>query len=161
MNHTTHNESIIDQFTKQAIPFSQKSQLSSDEILDLMVDTCGATVRYARGHQTRSPSDAASQIQNAAIGFQVHLVDDDVCHRSAIPRFGIARRDHGADVFRITTEIELFGKRAAWVRFIAVESVAGDCAVGAHRFNSRILRATFLSEHVRNRRIRSASACLG
>ena len=45
MNHVTHNESIIDQFTKQAIPFSQKSQLSSDEILDLMVTTCGTTAR--------------------------------------------------------------------------------------------------------------------
>jgi ubiquinone/menaquinone biosynthesis C-methylase UbiE len=41
MNHQIHNQSIIDQFTKQAIPFSQKSQLSSAEILDLMVDACG------------------------------------------------------------------------------------------------------------------------
>jgi ubiquinone/menaquinone biosynthesis C-methylase UbiE len=43
MNHQTHNRSIIDQFTKQAIPFSQKSQLSSEEILELMVDVCGVT----------------------------------------------------------------------------------------------------------------------
>jgi ubiquinone/menaquinone biosynthesis C-methylase UbiE len=45
VNQTTHNESIIDQFTKQAIPFSRKSQLSSDEILDLMVTTCGTTAQ--------------------------------------------------------------------------------------------------------------------
>ena len=43
MNHQIHNQSIVDQFTKQAIPFSQKSQLSSEEILDLMVDACGVT----------------------------------------------------------------------------------------------------------------------
>jgi ubiquinone/menaquinone biosynthesis C-methylase UbiE len=43
MNHQIHNQSVIDQFTKQAIPFSQKSQLSSQEILDLMVDACGVT----------------------------------------------------------------------------------------------------------------------
>src|SRR5262249_47806499 len=45
MNHQTHNRSIIDQFTKQAIPFSKKSQLSSEEILELMVDACGVTAR--------------------------------------------------------------------------------------------------------------------
>ena len=45
MNHEIHNRSIIDQFTKQAIPFSQKSQLSSEEILELMVDVCGVTRR--------------------------------------------------------------------------------------------------------------------
>jgi ubiquinone/menaquinone biosynthesis C-methylase UbiE len=45
MDHQIHNQSIIDQFTKQAIPFSQKSQLSSEEILDLMVDACGVTSR--------------------------------------------------------------------------------------------------------------------
>lgn len=43
MNHYIHNQSIIDQFTKQAIPFSQKSQLSSEEILDLMVEACSVT----------------------------------------------------------------------------------------------------------------------
>src|SRR5262249_61622900 len=43
MNHQTHNRSIIDQFTKQAIPFSKKSQLSSEEILELMLDVCGVT----------------------------------------------------------------------------------------------------------------------
>jgi SAM-dependent methyltransferase len=43
MNHQIHNRSIIDQFTKQAIPFSQKSQLSSEEILELMVEACGVT----------------------------------------------------------------------------------------------------------------------
>jgi ubiquinone/menaquinone biosynthesis C-methylase UbiE len=43
VDQATHNQSIIDQFTRQAIPFSQKSQLSSDEILGLMVETCGAT----------------------------------------------------------------------------------------------------------------------
>jgi ubiquinone/menaquinone biosynthesis C-methylase UbiE len=45
MNHQVHNRSVIDQFTKQAIPFSQKSQLSSEEILELMVDACGVTPR--------------------------------------------------------------------------------------------------------------------
>ncbi|HEU0177828.1 MAG TPA: methyltransferase domain-containing protein [Blastocatellia bacterium] len=43
MNHQIHNQSIVDQFTKQAIPFSQKPQLSSEEILDLMVGACGVT----------------------------------------------------------------------------------------------------------------------
>jgi ubiquinone/menaquinone biosynthesis C-methylase UbiE len=43
MNHQVHNQSVIEQFTKQAIPFSQKSQLSSEEILDLMVDACVVT----------------------------------------------------------------------------------------------------------------------
>jgi ubiquinone/menaquinone biosynthesis C-methylase UbiE len=45
VNQAAHNLSIIDQFTKQAIPFSQKSQLSSNEILDLMVQVCGVTAR--------------------------------------------------------------------------------------------------------------------
>src|SRR5262245_54648427 len=43
MSDQIHNRSIIDQFTKQAIPFSQKSQLSSEEILELMVEACGVT----------------------------------------------------------------------------------------------------------------------
>jgi len=43
MSHQIHNRSIIDQFTKQAIPFSQKSQLSGEEILELMVEACGVT----------------------------------------------------------------------------------------------------------------------
>jgi hypothetical protein len=38
----------------------------------------GAAVGHSCCHQTRSPSDAASQIQDAAIGFQIHLVNDDI-----------------------------------------------------------------------------------
>jgi ubiquinone/menaquinone biosynthesis C-methylase UbiE len=40
LNQKKHNQSIVDQFTRQAIPFSQKSQMSSDAAFKLMIDMC-------------------------------------------------------------------------------------------------------------------------
>jgi protein-L-isoaspartate O-methyltransferase len=40
VNQTDHNQSIVDQFTRQAIPFSQKSQMSSEAAFKLMMDLC-------------------------------------------------------------------------------------------------------------------------
>jgi ubiquinone/menaquinone biosynthesis C-methylase UbiE len=41
LSQTTHNQSIIDQFTKQALPFSQKSALTDESAFKLMMETCG------------------------------------------------------------------------------------------------------------------------
>lgn len=43
MTPAVHNQSIIDQFTRQAIPFSQKTQMSSDAAFKLMMDVCNVT----------------------------------------------------------------------------------------------------------------------
>ena len=43
LSQTTHNQSIIDQFTKQALPFSQKSALTDEAAFKLMMETCGLT----------------------------------------------------------------------------------------------------------------------
>lgn len=40
MTAQTHNQSIVDQFTKQAVPFSKKTAMSSDAIFKLMLDIC-------------------------------------------------------------------------------------------------------------------------
>lgn len=40
MNTTAHNQSIVEQFTRQAVPFSQKTQMSSDAAFRLMMDVC-------------------------------------------------------------------------------------------------------------------------
>lgn len=42
---TTHNSSIIDQFTKQAVPFSQKTVMSSDAIFQLLLEMCAVTAQ--------------------------------------------------------------------------------------------------------------------
>jgi SAM-dependent methyltransferase len=43
MTPATHNQSIVDQFTKQAVPFSKKTAMSSDAIFNLMLDMCEVT----------------------------------------------------------------------------------------------------------------------
>jgi len=43
LNETNHNQAIVDQFTKQAVPFSQKTAMSSRAIFELMVDVCAVT----------------------------------------------------------------------------------------------------------------------
>lgn len=45
LQQTTHNSSIVDQFTKQAVPFSQKTAMSSDAIFQLMLEMCAVTAR--------------------------------------------------------------------------------------------------------------------
>jgi ubiquinone/menaquinone biosynthesis C-methylase UbiE len=45
LQQTTHNNSIVDQFTKQAVPFSQKTAMSSDAIFQLMLEMCSATMQ--------------------------------------------------------------------------------------------------------------------
>lgn len=40
VNQTVHNQSIVDQFTKQAIPFSRKTAMSSNAIFNLMLEMC-------------------------------------------------------------------------------------------------------------------------
>ncbi len=43
MTPQTHNQSIVEQFTKQAVPFSQKTAMSSDAIFKLMLEMCEVT----------------------------------------------------------------------------------------------------------------------
>lgn len=43
MTLTAHNQSIVDQFTKQAVPFSKKTAMSSEAIFKLMLDVCAVT----------------------------------------------------------------------------------------------------------------------
>lgn len=43
MTATTHNQTIVDQFTRQAVPFSQKTAMSSNTIFKLMLDMCQIT----------------------------------------------------------------------------------------------------------------------
>jgi ubiquinone/menaquinone biosynthesis C-methylase UbiE len=43
LNDTSHNQAIVDQFTKQAVPFSKKTAMSSDEIFKLMLEMCDVT----------------------------------------------------------------------------------------------------------------------
>ena len=43
MTPQVHNQSIIDQFTKQAVPFSKKTAMSSDAIFKLMLEMCEVT----------------------------------------------------------------------------------------------------------------------
>lgn len=45
LNQSTHNQSIVEQFTKQAVPFSQKTAMSSDAIFKLMLEMCEVTPR--------------------------------------------------------------------------------------------------------------------
>lgn len=40
---TTHNQTIVDQFTRQAVPFSKKTAMSSDAIFNLMLEMCRIT----------------------------------------------------------------------------------------------------------------------
>lgn len=40
MTATTHNQTIVDQFTRQAVPFSKKTAMSSDAIFNLMLEMC-------------------------------------------------------------------------------------------------------------------------
>lgn len=43
LNQTIHNQFIVDQFTKQAVPFSRKTAMSSEEIFSLMLAMCEVT----------------------------------------------------------------------------------------------------------------------
>ena len=43
MTATTHNQTIVDQFTRQAVPFSRKTVMSSDAIFKLMLEMCQVT----------------------------------------------------------------------------------------------------------------------
>jgi hypothetical protein len=43
MTPQVHNRSIVDQFTKQAVPFSKKTAMSSDAIFKLMLEMCEVT----------------------------------------------------------------------------------------------------------------------
>src|SRR5437867_4468524 len=39
--HQEHNQTVLDQFSKQAAPFAEKSPLSDDAILQLILDASG------------------------------------------------------------------------------------------------------------------------
>ncbi len=43
MTMQSHNQSIVDQFTKQAVPFSKKTAMSSEAIFKLMLEMCEVT----------------------------------------------------------------------------------------------------------------------
>jgi len=44
-NEASHRERVVDQFTRQAIPFSNAPSIASEEALRILVEASGATAK--------------------------------------------------------------------------------------------------------------------
>ena len=73
MTPQAHNQAIVDQFTKQAVPFSKKTAMSSDAIFKLMLEMCEVTPEDAALDVACGPGLTACAV--AAVAAHVTGVD--------------------------------------------------------------------------------------